>query len=107
MELCRPPRLCLPTAQPHLGCPLATYRGVYVKRLGKAMEVLWNSSDSTAGPVFPIHEHLEPEFIYRWEGETVQNGQTLTPGWAAAAEEVRWIKISTAQQAVLFYLFTP
>ena len=37
------------------------------------------------GTAFPLHTHTGPEFIYLLEGEAVQEGQLLRPGWAATA----------------------
>ena len=37
------------------------------------------------GTAFPTHRHAGPEFIYLLEGEAIQNGQRLSPGWAAVA----------------------
>ena len=37
------------------------------------------------GASFPAHTHTGPEFIYLLEGEAVQEGQRLLPGWAATA----------------------
>jgi len=34
---------------------------------------------------FPVHQHLGPEFIYVLEGELIQHGRRLGPGWAAIA----------------------
>lgn len=38
------------------------------------------------GTVFPVHEHLGPEFVYILEGELIQNGRRLTRGWASVAQ---------------------
>ena len=32
-----------------------------------------------------VHTHAGPEFIYLLEGEAIQKGQRLLPGWAATA----------------------
>jgi len=37
------------------------------------------------GAGFPRHAHDSPEFIYILEGELVQNGQRLGPGWASVS----------------------
>lgn len=37
------------------------------------------------GTRFPSHIHEGPEFVYMLEGEALQNGQRLRPGWGAAA----------------------
>ena len=35
------------------------------------------------GARFPLHTHERPEFIYVLEGELVQGGRRLGPGWAS------------------------
>jgi anti-sigma factor ChrR (cupin superfamily) len=37
------------------------------------------------GARFPIHTHQGPEFVYVLEGELVQAGRRLGPGWASVA----------------------
>lgn len=37
------------------------------------------------GASFPVHQHPGPEFIYVLEGELIQQGRRLGPGWAAVA----------------------
>lgn len=37
------------------------------------------------GTRFPLHTHTGPEFIYLLDGEAIQEGQRLHPGWAAIA----------------------
>jgi anti-sigma factor ChrR (cupin superfamily) len=37
------------------------------------------------GARFPIHTHEGPEFLFILEGELVQAGQCLGPGWASVA----------------------
>jgi anti-sigma factor ChrR (cupin superfamily) len=37
------------------------------------------------GTRFPVHVHERPEFIFVLEGELVQAGQRLGPGWAGIA----------------------
>ena len=34
---------------------------------------------------FPIHTHERPEFLFILEGELVQAGRRLGPGWASVA----------------------
>ena len=38
-----------------------------------------------AGARFPIHTHERPEFIFILEGELVQAGRRLGPGWASVS----------------------
>ncbi len=35
------------------------------------------------GARFPLHRHERPEFIFILEGELVQGGRRLGPGWAS------------------------
>src|SRR5262245_42197096 len=37
------------------------------------------------GARFPIHTHERPEFLFVLEGELVQGGRRLGPGWASVA----------------------
>jgi len=37
------------------------------------------------GARFPVHTHEGPEFLYILEGELVQAGRRLGPGWASVA----------------------
>ena len=37
------------------------------------------------GARFPIHTHESPEFVFMLEGELVQGGRRLGPGWASVA----------------------
>lgn len=60
--------------------------GVEVKDLGSANGRAMELIRCRAGMTFPMHRHLGPEFIYLLEGEAVQNGQRLRPGWAGVAE---------------------
>jgi hypothetical protein len=38
-----------------------------------------------AGSRFPVHTHEQPEFLFILEGELVQAGRRLGPGWASVA----------------------
>jgi anti-sigma factor ChrR (cupin superfamily) len=59
--------------------------GVYVKDLGTTNGQSMQLVRFEPGTSFPVHTHAGPEFIYILEGEAVQEGQLLLPGWAAAA----------------------
>jgi len=61
--------------------------GVQVKNLGKANGRAMQLVRFEPGAVFPVHEHIGPEFIFLLEGEAIQNGQQLTAGWAGVAEQ--------------------
>jgi anti-sigma factor ChrR (cupin superfamily) len=37
------------------------------------------------GARFPIHTHERPEFVFILEGELIQAGRRLGPGWASVA----------------------
>ena len=37
------------------------------------------------GARFPIHAHERPEFVFVLEGELIQAGRRLGPGWATVA----------------------
>jgi len=59
--------------------------GVEVKDLGTADGQSMQLVRFEPGTSFPLHTHTGPEFIYLLEGEAVQEGQRLLPGWAATA----------------------
>jgi anti-sigma factor ChrR (cupin superfamily) len=37
------------------------------------------------GARFPVHTHEHPEFVFILEGELIQAGRRLAPGWASVA----------------------
>ena len=59
--------------------------GVFVKDIattdGWEMQVV----RCEPGARFPVHTHERPEFVFVLEGELVQAGQRLGPGWASIA----------------------
>lgn len=59
--------------------------GVDVKNLGMADGRAMQLVRFQPGTIFPVHCHAGPEFIYILEGEAIQNGQRLGPGWAGVA----------------------
>jgi hypothetical protein len=65
--------------------PSTFARGVLVKDIavtdGWEMQVV----RLEPGARFPIHVHERPEFIYVLEGDLVQAGRHLGPGWASVA----------------------
>jgi len=65
--------------------PSAFAPGVFVKDIattdGWEMQVV----RFEPGARFPIHRHERPEFVFILEGELVQAGQRLGPGWASVA----------------------
>ncbi len=60
--------------------------GVEVKDLGRANGRAMQLVRCRPGVIFPDHRHTGPEFIYVLEGEAIQNGRRLGPGWAGVAE---------------------
>lgn len=60
--------------------------GVKVKDLGTANGRSMQLVRFEPGTRFPSHIHAGPEFIYIIDGEAIQNGQQLGPGWASVAE---------------------
>ena len=60
--------------------------GVQVKSLGTANGHTLELYRFAPNTSYPDHMHEGPEFVYMLEGEAVQNGQRLRPGWAVAAE---------------------
>jgi anti-sigma factor ChrR (cupin superfamily) len=59
--------------------------GVEVKDLGSMDGRSMQLVRFAPGTAFPLHEHSGPEFVYLLEGEAIQEGQRLLPGWAAVA----------------------
>lgn len=59
--------------------------GIDVKDLGRADGRMMQLVRYAPGASFPLHRHAGPEFIYLLEGEAIQEGQQLLPGWAAVA----------------------
>jgi anti-sigma factor ChrR (cupin superfamily) len=60
--------------------------GVEVKDLGTANGRSMQLVRCRPGTILPTHAHSGPEFLYILEGEAIQNGQRLSPGWAGVAE---------------------
>ena len=65
--------------------PSAFASGVFVRDIattdGWEMQVV----RFEPGARFPIHTHERPEFVFILEGELVQAGRRLGPGWASVA----------------------
>jgi len=57
--------------------------GVEVKDLGSRDGRSMQLVRFAPGTAFPLHEHAGPEFVFLLEGEAIQEGQRLLPGWAA------------------------
>ncbi len=58
---------------------------VCVKDLGMADGYSMQLVRFEPGAVFPRHVHRGPEFVYILEGELIQCGRRLGPGWASVA----------------------
>ena len=58
---------------------------VCVKDLGTAEGRSMQLVRFEPGAVFPVHTHRGPEFVYILEGELIQRGRRLGPGWASVA----------------------
>jgi hypothetical protein len=65
--------------------PSTVVEGVDVKDLGAANGRVMELVRCRPGTTFPTHHHVGPEFLYLLEGEAIQNGQRLRPGWAGVA----------------------
>jgi len=65
--------------------PSSFAAGVYVKDIavtdGWEMQVV----RFEPGARFPLHAHEWPEFVFILEGELIQAGRRLGPGWASVA----------------------
>ena len=59
--------------------------GIEVKDLGSADGRSMQLVRFAAGASFPLHRHEGPEFIYLLEGVAIQEGESLSAGWAAVA----------------------
>ncbi|PYM92618.1 MAG: hypothetical protein DME04_14730 [Candidatus Rokuibacteriota bacterium] len=65
--------------------PSKVAAGVFVKDLavtdGWEMQIV----RFEPGTRFPVHTHEAPEFVFILEGELVQGGRRMGPGWASVA----------------------
>ena len=65
--------------------PSTMASGVFVRDIavtdGWEMQLVW----CEPGARFPLHAHESPEFLFILEGELVQAGRRLGPGWASVA----------------------
>jgi anti-sigma factor ChrR (cupin superfamily) len=66
--------------------PSAFAPRIHVKDLGSSNGRFMQLVRYEPGASFPVHRHLGPEFIYVLEGELIQHGRRLGPGWAAVAD---------------------
>jgi hypothetical protein len=65
--------------------PSTIATGVFVKDI--AVTAGWEMQivRFEPGARFPAHTHSEPEFLFILEGELIQAGRRLGPGWASVA----------------------
>ena len=59
--------------------------GVEVKDLGSVNGRSMQLVRCAPGAKFPQHVHAGPEFVFMLQGDAIQAGQNLGPGWASAA----------------------
>ena len=59
--------------------------GVWVKDLGSSDGRSIQLVRYEPGTTFPWHRHTGPEFVYVIEGEAIQRGKRLGPGWVGIA----------------------
>lgn len=65
--------------------PSAVASGVFVKDIAVTDGWEMQLVRVEPGACFPAHTHESPEFLFVLEGELVQNGRRLGPGWASVA----------------------
>jgi len=65
--------------------PSAVAPGVHVKDVAASDGWQMQLVRCDPGARFPVHTHAGPEFLFILEGELVQAGRRLGPGWASVA----------------------
>jgi anti-sigma factor ChrR (cupin superfamily) len=65
--------------------PSAVAAGVHLKDLAASDGWQMQLVRCEPGARFPVHTHAGPEFLLILEGELVQGGRRLGPGWASVA----------------------
>src|ERR1700752_4208837 len=65
--------------------PSANARGVFVKDVAVTDGWEMQIGRFEPGARFPTHTHERPEFLFVLEGELVQGGRRMGPGWASVA----------------------
>jgi anti-sigma factor ChrR (cupin superfamily) len=65
--------------------PSAVAQGVHVKDVAVSDGWQMQLVRCEPGARFPVHTHAGPEFLFILEGELVQAGRCLGPGWASVA----------------------
>lgn len=66
-------------------CPSQMTPGVEVRNVAETDGLELQIVRMAPGAGFPAHRHDSPEFIYILEGELLQNGERLGPGWASVS----------------------
>ena len=65
--------------------PSSMAAGVFVKDIAVTDGLEMQIVRFEPGARVPIHTHQSPEFLYVLEGELIQGGRRLGPGWASVA----------------------
>jgi ChrR Cupin-like domain len=65
--------------------PSAVAAGVFVKDIARTDGLEMQIVRCEPWARFPVHTHERPEFLFILEGELVQGGRRLRPGWASVA----------------------
>jgi anti-sigma factor ChrR (cupin superfamily) len=65
--------------------PSTVTAGVFVKDIATSAGWEMQLVRFEPGARFPVHTHEHPEFLFVLEGELVQAGSRLGPGWASIA----------------------
>lgn len=65
--------------------PSTMAAGVFVKDIAVSDGLEMQLVRFEPGARFPVHTHLSPEFVFILEGELIQAGRRLGPGWASVA----------------------
>jgi hypothetical protein len=65
--------------------PSAFAPGVFVKDIATTGGLEMQIVRFEPGARFPVHTHERPEFLFILEGELIQGGRRLGPGWASVA----------------------
>ena len=65
--------------------PSTTASGVFVRDIAVTDGWEMQMVRCEPGARFPVHTHESPEFLFILEGELVQAGRRLGPGWASVS----------------------
>jgi anti-sigma factor ChrR (cupin superfamily) len=86
--------------------PSTFAKGVWVKNLGQSDGYALQLVKFAPKSSFPAHVHLKAEFMYILEGEIMQNGCVLAPGFVSVAESGTFDKEVTTEQGCIFLIFS-